>query len=72
MNEWSRIVIEEYVSKHNSKKSRFLAYMVDKSYDLSYIPSDDEALLLEYYIEHEKNEELKEALEDLDDFMFNF
>lgn len=53
-------------------KSRFLAYMVDKSYDLSYMPSDDEALLLEYYIEHEKNKELKEALEELDDFMFNF
>lgn len=70
MNEYSRIQIEEYCREHNSKKSRRLQELVDSSYNLESEPTDDEAIFLEKVIRNEKNLELKEALQDLDEFLF--
>jgi len=40
------------------------------SYDLYAEATDVDAIFLEELIEKEKNPELKEAIEDLDDFLF--
>lgn len=70
MQEISRMIIEEYCRKNpRTKKAAFLSDMVDKSYDLEYEPSEWEMLHLAELIDRERNPELQEALEDLDDFM---
>ncbi len=71
MNEYSRIIIERYCREHpRTKKSVILSHLVEMSYDLSYEPSDQEALDLERIISREKDPELLEAIQDLDDFLF--
>ena len=70
MNEYSRILIEKYCMEHNSRKSRRLARLVDMSYDIEAVASDSDAVFLETAIEQEQNPELKEALQDLSDFLF--
>jgi hypothetical protein len=71
MDEYSRILIEEYCMSHpKTKKSRILKELVEGSYDLEYMPSDAEAIYLEKLIAREKDPELREALKDLDDFLF--
>ena len=72
MNEYSRILIEEYCAKHNSARSRRLHELVEMSYDLAAEGTDADAIFLEKAIEQEKNPQLKEALEDLDDFLFGW
>lgn len=72
MNEYSRILIEEYCMSHNSKKSRRLAALLEMSYDLECMPGDADAIFLEKAIDNEKNPELKEALQDLVDFLFGW
>ena len=72
MNEYSRILIEEYCMTHNSAKSRRLAKLVAKSYNLSAEGTDSEAVFLERAIEQEEDERLKEALQDLDEFLFGW
>lgn len=57
MQEYSRILIERYCMEHNSAKSRRLQKLVEMSYDLSAVGTDSE---------------LKEAFEDLDDYLFNW
>ena len=42
------------------------------SYDLSAEDTDADAIDLESLIQRERNPELKEALIDLDDFLFNY
>ena len=46
--------------------------MVQKSYDIEYEPEDCEILYLEQLISRERNSKLKEALQDLDDFMLGY
>ncbi len=71
MQEYSRIIIEQYCMTHrNTKKSKFLWDLVGLSYDMECEPEEWEALQLERYINQEKNLELREALEDLDEFLF--
>lgn len=70
MEEISRIITEEYCRNHNSKKSRQMARLVEMSYDLYCEGTDADAIILEELIENEKDEELKEALIDLDHFIF--
>ncbi len=71
MDEYYRILIERYCSAHSrSKKSAFLSELVEGSYDLSYCPGDAEAIQLEKYIEQEKDPALKEALQELDEYLF--
>lgn len=73
MPEYSRILIEQYCLDHSeTKKTKFLWDMVKKSYDISYEPEDYEILYLEQLISRERNPELKEALQDLDDFMVGY
>lgn len=70
MDEYSRIVIEEYCLNHKSKKSKRLSDLIDMSYSMTRVPCDDDAIFLEKAIRNEKNEELKEAMQSLDDYLF--
>ena len=71
MREYSRILIEQYCMTHRkTKKSKFLWDLVDLSYNMECEPEEWEALQLERYINQERNPELREALEDLDEFLF--
>ena len=72
MQEYSRILIERYCMEHNSAKSRRLQKLVEMSYDLSAVGTDSDEIFLEKVIEQEKDSELKEAFEDLDDYLFNW
>ena len=73
MPEYSRILIEQYCMSHSqTKKIKFLWDMVFKSYDIEYEPEDYEILYLEQLISKERNPELKQALQDLDDFMLGY
>ncbi len=73
MQEYSRILIEEYCMSHSkTKKATFLWDMVQKSYDIAYEPEDCELLYLEELISRERNQELKTALQDLDNFMCGY
>ena len=46
--------------------------LVEMSYDLAAEGTDADAIFLEKAIEQEKNPQLQEALEDLDDFLFGW
>lgn len=71
MSEYSRIIIEEYCMTHcKTKKSAFLWKLLELSYTMECEPEDWEAIQLERYISREKNPELKDALIDLDEFLF--
>lgn len=70
MQEYSRILIEDYCMSHDSAKSRRLEKLVKMSYDMYAEGRDSDAVFLEKAINQEKNLELKKALEDLDNFLF--
>ena len=73
MREYSRILIEEYCMSHpKTKKSEMLWDLVELSYSLECEPTEEDAIFLEKTIAREKNPELKEALEDLDEFLFGY
>ena len=72
MQDYSRILIERYCMEHNSAKSRRLQKLVEMTYDLSAVGTDSDAIFLEKVIAQEKDSELKEAFEDLDDYLFNW
>lgn len=72
MDEYSRIVIEQYCAGRKSAKSRRIAKLVEMSYDCAAEASDADALFLEKAIDTEKNEKLREALQDLDDYLFGW
>ena len=69
MDEFSRIIIEEYCNTHNSIKSKFFYYLLKYSEDLTFCPSKEDVILLEKYIDNENDEELKDSLEELLDFL---
>lgn len=73
MKEYSRILIEQYCEKYpKAKKAATLQRLVTMSYDIASQPTDYDAISLEKLIERERNPELREALEDLDDFLFGW
>lgn len=73
MEEYSRIIIERYCQDHgNTQKAKKLSKLVEMSYNLAAEGTDADALYLENAIQREKNPELKEALQDLDDFLFGW
>ncbi|HCW23833.1 MAG TPA: hypothetical protein DGX96_09435 [Lachnospiraceae bacterium] len=72
MEEISRIVIEHYCNTHRTKKAEILSRLVAMSYDLSAEGTDADAIELEELIDRERNPELKEALIDLDEFLFRY
>ena len=70
MDEYSRIIIEEYCMSHpKTKKADFLWELVHMSYDVACEPASWQLMQLSQLISREKNLELREALEDLDEFM---
>lgn len=70
MEVYSRIIIEEYCINHpRTKKAEFFWEMVHLSYDVAYEPELWQLMHLSQLILREKNPELREALEDLDEFM---
>ena len=72
MDEYSRILIEEYCTSHNSAKSRRLMKLLNKSYNIESEMTDAEAIFLEKAIDSEKDEELREALQELDGFLCGY
>jgi hypothetical protein len=72
MQEYSRILIEEYCMEHNSAKSRRLEKLVRLSNDLYAEATDSDAVFLEKEIAGEKDPKFREALQDLNDFLFCF
>ena len=72
MHEYSRILIEEYCFTRKTKKAEILSRLVEMSHDLSAEDADADAIDLERLIQRERNPELKEALIDLDDYLFNY
>ena len=63
MNEYSRIVIENFCMTHNSAKSRRLQALVDLSYDPAAEGTDNDTIYLERAISREKDPELRKALD---------
>lgn len=61
MDEYSRILIEEYCMNHNSAKSKRLWKLVRKSYDLYAEYTDSDGIFIEKVIEQEEDNSLKEA-----------
>ena len=72
MEEYSRILIEEYCWSHDTAKSRRLQKLVELSYDITAEGSEADAIFLERTIQWEKDPELRRALEDLDGFLFRY
>lgn len=70
MDEYSRILIEQYCVSHKSKKSGRLWELLELSYCMETEPTDEDAIFLEKSIRSEKKIELKEALQELDEFLF--
>ncbi len=69
MDEYSRILIEEYCMKTNSAKSRRLEKLVRKSYDINAEYTDSDAAFIEKVIEQEEDDSLRAALRDLNGFI---
>ena len=69
MQEYSRILIEEYCNNYSrTKKAKLLSRLVKMSYYMDSEPSDSDMIKLEELIDEEDNPELREALEDLNEF----
>ena len=68
MDMYSQIVIENYCSTHKTQKASFLRKML-KYAEYMDMPDDVEMLRLAKLIEQERDDELREALKDLDEYM---
>ena len=68
MDTYSQIVIENYCMTHKTKKATFLRKMLKYAENME-MPDDAEMMRLAKYIEQESDEELHEALEDLDTYL---
>lgn len=71
MQEYSRILIEDYCMTNDSAKSRRLGRLLNISYDM-YADGTDDTIFLEKTIRQERNLELKKTLKDLEDFLFGY
>ena len=60
------------MTHQNTKKGRFLRDLVELSYTMECEPEDWEGAELERYIPCGKDPELKEAMEDLNEFLFGW
>ena len=67
MDEYSRIILEHYCT---AKKKRKLARLVRLSYDPGADVTDADALYLEKLIDQTEDEEIRSAMQDLDDYLF--
>ena len=64
VDEYSRIIIEEYCMNHNSAKSKRLYKLVQKSYDINAEFAVGDGLLIEKVIAQEENHQLKKVFKD--------
>ncbi len=72
MDEYSRIIIEEYCMKYpKTKKAALLLKLVRMSYDVCCIPTDMQMMQLSQLIS-ERKMLIWEALEDLYEFMIGY
>ena len=69
MNEYSRIILEQYSTAHRKRK---LERLVELSYDPACEVTDADALYLEKLIDQEEDAEIRAALKDLDDYLFGW
>ena len=69
MNEYSRIILEQYCP---TRRKRKLESMVELSYDPAADVTDADALYLEKLIDQTEDEEIRAALKDLDDYLFGW
>ena len=69
MNEYSRIILEQYCARHRKRK---LARLVELYYDPAAGVTDTDALYLERLIDETEDEEIRSALRDLDDYLFGW
>ena len=67
MPEYSRILIEQYCAANRKRK---LARLVALSYDPGAKVTDADALNLEKVIDQTEDEDLRRALQDLDNYLF--
>lgn len=65
---YSQIVIENYCSTHKTQKASFLRKMLKYAENMD-IPNDAEMLRLAKCIEQKCDDELHEALKDLDEYL---
>ena len=72
MQEYSRILIEDYCMTHDSAKSRRLEKLVKMSYDMYADGTDEDAIFLAKTIRQERNPEVRKALKDVDNFVFGY
>ena len=74
MDEYSRIIIEDYCVKYKTDpRFQKLSKLVKRSYKLdAEYTSDAEANFVFDFIEHCADEELRKALIDLDEFMIGY
>lgn len=70
MDEYLRMLIEDYCMNHNSKKSRQLSKLLNLSYTMDMFATDSDSIFLEKMINIEKDTEFKEVLQALDEFLF--
>ena len=68
MDTYSQIVIENYCMTHKTKKASFFRKMLKYAENMD-MPDDVEMMRLAKYIEQERDEELREALKNLDDYL---
>ena len=70
VEEYSRIIIEEYCKNHpKTKKADFLLEMIYMSYDITCELEPWQLMHLSQLISRERNLKLRNALEDLNEFM---
>ena len=69
MEEHSRIILEQYCKAHRKRK---LARLVELSYDPASEVTDADALYLEKLIDQEEDAEIRDALKDLDNYLFGW
>ena len=55
MDEYSRILIEQYCMDHSSAKSRRLQKLVEKSYDITAQYTDADGIFIEKMIDQEQD-----------------
>ena len=74
MDEYSRIIVEDYCAKYKTDpRFQKLAKLVKRSYKLdAEYTSDAEANFVFDFIEHCADEELRKALIDLDEFLIGY
>lgn len=72
MDPWAEGHLFEYCYTHKTKKAEALKYFLRMADDLGYEGSDEEALYLEHLINAERNPKMKEALQELDKWLFRY